>query len=51
MAANTLNILKPSVNNLTVADLRARRRARLRGGRRLGQDDASPSSSPRTRRT
>ena len=38
MAAITLNILKPSVNNLTVADLRARRRARLRRGRRLGQD-------------
>ena len=34
----TLHVLKPSVNNLTVADLRSRRRARLRGGRRLGKD-------------
>ena len=39
MAANTLNILTPSVNNLTRADLRARGGARLRGGRRLGQDE------------
>ena len=39
MADITLHILKPSVNNLTRPDLRPRRRARLRGGRRLGQDE------------
>ena len=39
MAAIKLNMLKPSVNNLTVADLRAGRGARLRGARRLGHDD------------
>ena len=39
MAANTLNILMPSVNNLTRAGLRPRRRARVRGGRRLGHKD------------
>ena len=51
MSAITLNILKPSVNNLTVRDLRPRGGARLRGGRRLGQDRRRPSSWPRTRRT
>ena len=49
MADNTLSILKPSVNNLTRADLRPRRRARLRGGGRVGQDERRRSSSPRTR--
>ena len=49
MAANTLNILTPSVNNLSDADFRASGRARLRGGRRLGQDDVTgvPREVPR----
>ena len=38
MAANTLSVLKPSVNNLLGADLRPRRRARVRRDRRLGQE-------------
>ena len=49
MAANTLSILKPSVNNLTDPDLRPRRRARVRRGRRLGEevDAGVPGQGPR----
>ena len=48
---SSCNVLKPSVNNLTRADLRARRRARCRGGRRLGHDDVARVPRRRTRRT
>ena len=39
MADYTVNILKPSVNNLTVRVFMRAARSRLRGGRRLGQVD------------
>ena len=49
MAANTLNILAPEREQPDGADLRPRRGARLRGGRRLGQDHGArvPGQGPR----
>ena len=48
---DTLNILTPSVNNLTARIFVRAAGLDFEESRRVGQDERRPSSSPRTRRT